>query len=75
MALALTFGCSQAVGGSSYRVTIPILEVQPREVSCRINETADLCTVLLTRDLAKIARALKAACLALGGTPAECQAD
>ncbi|MGH2368517.1 MAG: hypothetical protein ACRDI2_09965 [Chloroflexota bacterium] len=72
---ALTFGCATTPGGSSYRVTMPVLSAQPGEGTCRHRDALESCTFLLTRDYQAIVRELKAACLALGGSPEECQAE
>lgn len=73
-AAALTFGCARVAGPSSYRVTMPVLQAKPGAVACRHDGLIDTCTVLLTRDYEALVRELKAACLALGGSPKDCQA-
>lgn len=72
---ALASACATGPGISTYRVTIPILQAKPKEATCRHLEILEPCTVLLTRDYQAIVRELKVACLALGGSPKECQAE
>jgi hypothetical protein len=76
----LLCGCVTGPGPSSYRVTIPVLEISPRIVDCTIltrdgTPSQRKCLTLLQTDYQGIVRELKAACLALGQTKAECQAD
>ena len=73
---ALSSACATAHGNSAYRVTIPVLGAQPLTVPC-VLEGGDQakCITLLESDYRAIVRELKAACLALRGTPAECQTE
>jgi len=64
-------GCSQTVAPSHYRVTLPLLHATPSEyvvdgVAYRCYQRDDALTIV---------RELKAACLALGGTPRDCQTE
>lgn len=56
---------------SAYRVRLPILTAKPAIV----DQDGGRTVCLLFSDYAAIVRELKAACLALGGTREECQAD
>ncbi len=68
--------CATEPPASNYRVTLPTLEMEPREFSCELSDGSKAdCVILLSSDLRKIVRKLKAACLALGGTEVECQAE
>lgn len=70
---ALLSGC--ATGPGTYRVSIPELTAKPVQGTCKLRgEPAD-CTLLLTRDYQSLVRELKAACLALGGSPESCQTE
>jgi len=65
-------GCTTAPGPSLYRVEIPELHAHPTDY-----QTAEGVWVrcYLRDDAVAIVTELKAACLALGGTPAQCQAE
>lgn len=61
------------VGSSQYRVTMPVLTSEPLDVICHVKGTLRGCTMLVTEDYQALVIELKSACLALGGTPNECQ--
>ena len=71
------FGCERAVVQSVYRVTIPELEAEPFETPCKLAKFGDWrhCVCYLDVDSDKIITELKAACLALGGSHAQCQTE
>lgn len=86
----LLSGCVSAGGPSSYRVTIPTWEAEPlripvdqdgmlRRYVAVIREDASLpardLRIVVWPDVQKLIVELKAACLALGGTPKECQTE
>ena len=73
---ALSSGCSLVGGNSAYQVQIPVLHAQPLSVPCVLEsgEKAQ-CTALLESDYEAIVRELKTACLALRGTPTDCQTE
>ena len=66
----LLFGCAMAPSRSSYRVVVPELELVPMEIPCGVHR----CMVLFKSDWERVVRELKAACLANGQTPQDCQA-
>lgn len=68
-------GCALTLHPWSYRVQIPELRAAPVELGCRVGGTPDICLLVLREDWEALVRELKAACLALGGTPRECQAE
>lgn len=72
---ALISGCAAGVAPSPYRVTIPVLSAPPRTVPCALGGRADRCLVILEDDYRALIVELKAACLALGGTPEACQTE
>ncbi|HEV8642265.1 MAG TPA: hypothetical protein VGV13_14300 [Methylomirabilota bacterium] len=72
--LTVAQGCATPAGLSSYRVTLPVLQATPRELTCHLEEAETTCVVMLRDDLRALVRELKAACLALGGSPGDCQA-
>jgi len=67
----LSFGCNQTLGPSPYQVQIPILRATPTEYD--VGSVRYSC--LRNDDLTALIRELKAACLALGQTPRDCQAE
>ena len=74
--VGLLCACATPTTGSSYRVTIPVLTVAPLVFDCRLASGAtESCIVLLRRDHENIVRELKTACLALGGTAAQCHTE
>lgn len=64
-------GCGTAPGPSPYRVTMPVLEARPTDY-----QMAEGIWYRCYRreDAQELVIELKAACLALGGSPEECQA-
>lgn len=70
--LLVSSGCATEPGPSPYRVTVPILAERPTDYQmaegiwyrCYRREEAQAIVI-----------ELKAACLAAGGTPAECQTE
>lgn len=74
VALTAAQGCVTPAGPSSYRVTLPVLQAPPREVTCHLEEAEATCVVVLREDWRKVIRELKAACLAMGGSPEACGA-
>ncbi len=72
---ALVSSCGLMRGPSTYRVQLPVLGAQPLTVPCEVGDHSDVCILVLKRDYETIVRELKAACLALGQTPAACQAE
>lgn len=73
-ALMAAPACVTPAGPSGYKVTLPILQAPPRELTCHLDETETTCVVMLRDDLRALVRELKAACLALGGSPEACGA-
>lgn len=70
MAAAIS-ACSLVRGPSPYRVTIPTLRAAPAEYE--VGGIAYRC--YRKDDIIAVIRELKTACLALGGTAAECQTE
>ena len=74
----LLSGCATAPGASSYRVTIPSLTISPSYHECWVLHGQAVqpmpCVELAEADYQALVIELKAACLALGQTPEECQA-
>lgn len=68
--LLMISGCETVPGPSPYRVTLPVLEARPTDY-----QMADgiWYRCYQREDAQAIVIELKAACLALGGSPAECQ--
>lgn len=62
--------CATAPEPSSYRVQIPILQARPTDYQVAEGEWM---RCYLRDDALKIVIELKTACLALGGTPEQCQ--
>jgi hypothetical protein len=77
LALMAAPGCAlNQAGESSYRVRIPTLQAPPIEQACDVEGLGKTtCTCLVTRDHQALVRKLKAACLALGGSPKDCQTE
>lgn len=71
LTVGLLSGCAQAGPLSGYRVTIPELDCEPLYHEYRGLQLVTLCR----NDYRRIVRELKAACLAEGQTPKECQAE
>lgn len=66
----LVLGCvKEQVPSHSYRVKIPVLTASPNIINCKDGP----CELWLSKDIQAIVRELKAACLAFGQTPEECQ--
>jgi hypothetical protein len=65
------FGCATARDPSPYRVEIPILQARPTDYQVAEGEWL---RCYLRDDALRLVGELKAACLALGGTPEDCQA-
>ena len=78
--ICLSWSCAGPDSNSGYRVTLPILEVAPKQGPCQIQDPDALtfldgdCTAILTSDYKKILIELISACLALGGSEGECRA-
>lgn len=78
--ICLSWSCAGPASNSGYRVQIPTLEVAPKQGPCQIQDPDALtfldgdCVTLTTKDFRAILVELIAACLALGGTEAECRA-
>lgn len=80
LAILILLSCSCAARESSfgYKVTMPMLEVEPKVGACHVQDPEGLpflqdeCTTILSRDYQKILVELVAACLAFGGTDDEC---
>ena len=80
LVVVLSWGCSLGAGLSSYQVKVPILTLEARTFQCREDRLGQViepreCVALLRSDYEKIVRELKAACLALGGSPEDCQTE
>ena|SRR3990167_10187992 len=77
--LLVSSGCAQTPGGSSYRVTIPSLTISPSYHDCWVvrgqARQAARCVELAEQDYHALVIELKAACLAFGQTPEECQTE
>ena len=72
----LASGCATALPGTAYRPSIPTLTMMPEMGQCRFESRASRpCVVLAREDWEAIVRELKAACLALGGSPEACQTE
>jgi len=70
--LSLTsYGCAPTPLPSPYRVNLPTLNAAPLVTPCRTDRPTQ-CVVLTQDDYLALVRELKAACLALGGTPDAC---
>jgi hypothetical protein len=79
LALLLLSACATKTGPSSYRITIPTLTIFPKSHTCWLHdrktgqhEPAN-CVTLLEDDYFAIIAELKAACLAAGQEPEQCQ--
>lgn len=72
---AASSGCSQGLRSFTYRVEIPTLRARPLEIGCHLGDHPETCVVVLRDDWLRVVRELKAACLALGGSREECQAE
>lgn len=81
LGLMAALGCASPsrIIESSYQVEMPVLEIPPREHRCQVIgptvEVEQSCTTVLTKDWHQVVRKLKAACLALGGSPVACQTE
>ena len=79
LSMLLLCGCETTGSGSSYRVQMPLLSLPPIHHSCWVTDRATgrkeaaQCVTLLERDYLDLVIELKAACLALSGTPDQCQ--
>lgn len=74
--VGLISACGTAgMAPSPYRVTMPVLDATPMAVRCQKNGQPARCKVVLETDWAAVVRELKAACLALGGSDADCLTD
>lgn len=78
ISLLLSSSCAGLESTSGYRVTMPVLDVAPRETSCQARDGTgqtfpETCTTLLTRDYKRILVELVAACIAFGGTDHACR--
>ena len=77
----LVSGCATGPQTSSYQITIPTLTLTPKSHICwtrdRVTGQRDAvnCVTLLEEDYVAIVTELKAACLALGQDPEQCQAQ
>ena len=58
---------------TGYRVMVPPLTAAPVARECFLGEKWEPCVLLTRTDYETLIRQLKGACLALGGTDAECQ--
>lgn len=67
-------GCAHSQGPSPFRVSMPTI-VTPLTIACRLDGQPEECSILRRRDFEDIVRQLKGACLALGQSKAECQAE
>lgn len=76
---ALTVGlisaCSPVAGRSPFPVALPTLQALPLEGRCPNDPDNRQCVLLLRDDWRSIVRYSKGACLAMGGSRVECQAD
>lgn len=78
--LLVISGCSQS-NVSNYRVSLPMLEVEPKISPCDLKDQAGnvvqsrSCVTLLDDDYKKILVELKSACLAFGQTDQECRTE
>lgn len=75
VASAAISGCAAGRLPWSYRVRIPELRAAPIEVNCLLGGQPAECVLVLKPDWEDVVLELKAACLAVGGTPKECQAE
>jgi hypothetical protein len=73
--LLLLAGCATDPCSSAYRVVIPVLDAAPLNIACYNGQVKTVCTVKLEQDDRKITRELKAACIAVGGSFKDCQAQ
>lgn len=73
----LLSGCGKELRDSNYKVQIPLLQAVPTPGNCTFSKYGDQrrCIILLEEDFEAIVQELKAACLALGGSPEECQVE
>ena len=69
--LLATYGCATEPGPSPYRVEMPILSSRPTEFQVGGNWYR----CYAREDAVALVIELKAACLALSGTPAQCQTE
>lgn len=69
-------GCAGIRHLPAYEVRIPALTAVPYDLECDADDgSVRQCVMLLREDYDAIVRELKAACLALGGSERDCQAD
>lgn len=73
LVLGVAQSCAPVPRPSVFRVSIPTLQAQPRQIPCEAQGKTQTCTVILTHDYEALVRELKTACLATGGTPDACQ--
>lgn len=79
--LGLICGCATSPSPFRYSVTIPMLEVTPKVAPCQLKDASGVivaserCVTLVESDLIELIVELKAACLALGNTPTQCQTE
>lgn len=73
--LAGVLGCTPTAGKSAYRVLLPRLKADPVSLACVINAMPATCVLLEQEDYRSLVRELKSACLALGQTAKDCQAE
>ena len=79
----LASACARTPGPSRYRPTVPVrpeFSVQPKRFPCVVNGTTGECVAIWSVDWTALGiwslsleRELRASCLALGGSPAECR--
>ena len=79
LALLLVSGCATKPAASSYRIQIPTLALEPKLHACWARDGSGIrrrtdCATLLADDYFAIVHELKAACLANGQEPEQCQA-
>ena len=74
-ALTVGAGCSLGAGRSPYQVVLPVLKAEPAPLACLVNAVPATCVILEQGDYRSLVRELKAACLALGGSPEDCQTE
>lgn len=78
LVLMVGLGCApkNQIVESSYRLPVPTLQAPPMDHPCQVDDLgAQICSCVIKSDYQKIVRRMKAQCLALGGSPAECQTE
>lgn len=79
--MLLSWGCATSSSPYRYKVTLPILEVEPKVSPCHLKDEAGAvvssrpCVTLLESDYHSLIVELKAACLGVGGSPKECRTE